>query len=231
MRETVLAAGVVLVLLSQPAASQALGTAPVNAAFAQANAALGQVNATLGSLGITPGVGSVGTGVSAPAAVAVPAATGAAGGGGPSALGAGSASSVPATAATSFVSASAAALPVSLRPVQLGNERSTVYWSDIGVLTETNAGLQALRAPVRNRQGGTVPGIVQSCRSAVAASAIPYGAVGLDTVAAGPVRSTSAGYRVTIAARVLYPRNAGSQVRQATFTCQINRAGQVIAMR
>ena len=218
MRTAVLSAGVALILLSHPAASQSLATAPVNAAIGQANAAvgaaLGQVNATLGSLGINPGAVPVGAGVSVPTGVSAAAAP----------------TIAPSGVATSFVSASAAALPVSLRPVQLGTERSTVYWSDIGVLTENPANLQALRVPLRNRPG-TSPSIVQSCRQAIAASAIPYGAVGLDTAAAGPVRSTPTGYRVTIAARLLYSRPGGSQVRQATFTCQLNQAGQVVAMR
>ncbi len=145
-------------------------------------------------------------------------------------LGTGSPSAAPATPASAVVILPSA-VPASLRPVQQGTERSTVYWSDPGGLTKTQASLQALRAPVRNRQGGAPAGIVQSCRNAVASSAIPYGAVGLDTAIAGPVRSTPAGYNVTIAARVLYSQPGGSEVRQATFTCQLNQAGQVIAMR
>src|SRR3954451_9707224 len=79
MRTGVLSAGVALVLLSQPAASQSLGTASVNAAVGQANAAvgaaLGRANAALGAFGINPGnpgAVSVGTGLSVPAAVAAP---------------------------------------------------------------------------------------------------------------------------------------------------------------
>jgi hypothetical protein len=266
MRTAVLSAGVALVLLSQPAASQSLGTASVNAAVGQANAAvgaaLGRANAALGALGINPGnpgAVSVGTGLSVPAAVAAPSGATALGGAAAPALraaaapvsgavvGPGGATAGPSAAAvtggtapapniassgaaTTFVSASAAPLPAVLRPLQQGNERSTVYWSDMGVLAETRANTQALRASLRNRSG-TSPSIVQSCRQAVAASAIPYGAVGLDTAAAGPVRSTPTGYRVTIAARLLYSRPGGSQVRQATFNCQLNRAGQVVAMR
>jgi hypothetical protein len=244
MREAVLA-GVALVLLSHPAASQSLGTAPVNAdvgvALAQTNAALGQVNATLSSLSINPGAVSAGTGVSVPTSVSTAAApvSGAAVGpgganAGPSAAGTGgtaSATNIASSgAATSFVSASAAPLPAALRPLQQGTERSTVYWSDMGVLAESRANSQALRVPLRSRPG-TPPSIVQSCRNAVAASAIPHGAVGLDTAAAGPVRSTPMGYRVTIAARLLYSRPDGSQVRQATFICQLNQAEQVVAMR
>jgi len=250
MRTAVLSAGVALVLLSQPAASQSLGTASVNAAVGQANAAvgaaLGRANAALGALGINPGnpgAVSVGTGLSVPAAVAAPSGATALGGAAAPALraaaapvsgavvGPGGATAGPsAAAATTFVSASAAPLPAVLRPLQQGNERSTVYWSDMGVLAETRANTQAFRALLRSRSG-TSPSIVQSCRQAVAASAIPYGAVGLDTAAAGPVRSTPTGYRVTIAARLLYSRPGGSQVRQATFNCQLNRAGQVVAMR
>src|SRR5215207_5300536 len=246
MRTAVLSTGVALVLLSQPAARQALGKGPVSAAFGQANAALGQVNGTIGSLGINSGVGSVGTSVPVPTAVAVPAAPasaaagGTAGGGTPTAPGLGSASRGPASAPSSpaapasaapvsFVSASAATLPVSLRPVQQGTERPTVYWSDIGFVTRSPTDLQALRVPLRDRS--TSPSIVQRCRNAVAVSAVAYGAVGLDTAAAGPVRSTPAGYRVTIVARVLYSRPDGAQVRQATFNCQLNGAGQVVAMR
>ena len=248
MRTGVLSAGVALVLLSQPAASQSLGTASVNAAVGQANAAvgaaLGRANAALGAFGINPGnpgAVSVGTGLSVPAAVAAPrAVSGAVVGPGGATAGPSAAAVTGGTApapniassgaATTFVSASAAPLPAVLRPLQQGNERSTVYWSDMGVLAETRANTQALRASLRNRSG-TSPSIVQSCRQAVAASAIPYGAVGLDTAAAGPVRSTPTGYRVTIAARLLYSRPGGSQVRQATFNCQLNRAGQVVAMR
>jgi len=247
MRMTVLSISAMLALLSQPAASQAIGTTLANAAIGQANAAigtaLGRANATLGALGITPGLSSIGIpgpvggsgssapgsgsvsggSVSAPPSPAAPASAGAVG--------------VPATgvvssgAATSFVSASPASLPTSLHPLELSTERSSVYWSDMGVLTDGRPNLQALRGQLRNRQGGTASSIVQSCRNAVAASALPYGAVGLDTAAAGPVRSTPTGYRVTIAARVLYSRPGGSQVRQASFTCQLNQAGQVVAMR
>jgi hypothetical protein len=245
MRTAVLSAGMALALLSHPAAGQSLGTASVNAAIGQANAAVaaasGQVNATLGSLGINPGAVSIGAGVSVPtgvSAAAAPVGAAAVGTGGaiagPSAAVTGSTASAPTIASsgvtTSFASASAGFLPASLRPLQQGTERSTVYWSDTGLVTGASANLQALRVPLRNRPG-TLPSIVQSCRNAVAASAIPYGAVGLDTAAAGPVRSTPAGYRVTIAARVLYSRPGGSQVQQATFTCQLNPAGQVIAMR
>jgi hypothetical protein len=222
MRTAVLCAGVALVLLSQAAIAQV--NPAVGAALGQANAALGQANAILGSLGINPGTGTPspaippGTGTPSPA---IPPGTGT-----PS-------PAIPVAAApptTAVTPPFAAALPTSLRPLQQGNERSTVYWSDMGVLAETRANSQALRVLLRNRPG-TPPSIVQICRNAVATSAIPYGAVGLDTAAAGPVRRTPTGYRVTIAARVLYSRSGSSQVRQATFSCQLNQAGQVVAMR
>ena len=238
MRTAVLST-VALVLLSQPAVSQALGSA--STVFGQVNATLGQINGTLGSLGINSGVGSVppATPPAVPPPVgpaAPPAGAGTGGGGGGGGHGSGSVS-VPAAsasapdivsskAAISSLSASPAFLPTSLRPLQQRAERAPIYPSDIGGVY---ADAQARRGLLRD-QGASL-NIVQLCRNAVAMSAMPYGAIGLDTAAAGPVRSTPAGYRITILARVLYSRSGGSQIRQAAFNCQLNRAGQVMALR
>jgi hypothetical protein len=81
MRTAVLSAGVALVLLSQPAASQGRGMTPANAVWAQAHGALGQVNATLASVGINPGVIAGGARVSMPLAGAAPLGAAALGGG------------------------------------------------------------------------------------------------------------------------------------------------------
>src|SRR5690349_845967 len=215
MRTAVLCAGVALVLLSQAAIAQV--NPVVGVISGQANAALGRANAILGSLGV-----NAVTGTSSPAAPS-PAAPSPAG---PSPAAPSPAAPSPSAPSLAAVTSPAAvALPASLRPLQLGAERSTVYWSDAGVLAENRSNWQVLRGPLGNRTGAS-PSIVQSCRNAVAASAIPYGAVGLDTAAAGPVRRTATGYKVTIAARVLYARSGSSQVRQATFNCQLNQAGQ-----
>lgn len=73
---------------------------------------------------------------------------------------------------------------------------------------------------------------IESCRSELASTSRPLGAVAVAVRGAGPeVRGRSGVLSIPLDARIEYARNGTKQVKQARVTCQIARDGQVAAFR
>lgn len=76
---------------------------------------------------------------------------------------------------------------------------------------------------------GTPLEVVQNCRQAVAAAAIPYGVVRVDAASAGPMQRRTGSYSAPVEFSVVYARKGGLQTRRAVVSCRLNLAGRVLA--
>jgi hypothetical protein len=185
----------------------------------------GGAGGTVGGIGGTAG----GIGGGGPAA-AGPATTGSIGTG--SGLGAGPASGLG--------GGPSIRLPTALAPCggeprrrerQRGNPcgpRFTAYFPDIGPVSGTREDVERFRSPLTPRPG-TPQAVVQSCRTAIVASALPYGVRRVDAVSAGPMQSARGGFAAPVEFRIVYNRQGGLETRQATINCRMNAAGRVVA--
>jgi hypothetical protein len=126
-------------------------------------------------------------------------------------------------------SAPAIALPASLAPLDVaGLRRVTQHWPDIGAVHGTRRDLNGFRQPLRARPG-TPTEVVQRCREAIVAAALPYGVVRADAASAGPMRQAGQGYAAPVEFKMLYRRQGGLETRQATIACRLDMAGRVVA--
>ena len=71
--------------------------------------------------------------------------------------------------------------------------------------------------------------MVQDCRAAIVAAALPYGVVRVDAASAGPIQSARGGFAAPVEFRIVYNRRGGLETRQATINCRMNTAGRVVA--
>jgi hypothetical protein len=106
--------------------------------------------------------------------------------------------------------------------------RYTAYFPEIGSVSGTREDLENFRNPLRARSG-TPQRVVQDCRAAIVAAALPYGVVRVDAAAAGPMRSARGGFAAPVEFRIVYNRRGGLETRQATINCRLNTAGRVVA--
>jgi hypothetical protein len=106
--------------------------------------------------------------------------------------------------------------------------RYTAYFPEIGPVSGTREDLENFRNPLRARSG-TPQQVVQECRAAIVAAALPYGVMRVDAVSAGPMRSARGGFAAPVEFRIVYNRRGGLETRQATINCRLNTAGRVVA--
>ncbi len=106
--------------------------------------------------------------------------------------------------------------------------RFTAYFPDIGPVSGTREDVERFRSPLTPRPG-TPQAVVQSCRTAIVASALPYGVRRVDAVSAGPMQAARGGFAAPVEFRIVYNRQGGLETRQATINCRMNAAGRVVA--
>jgi hypothetical protein len=106
--------------------------------------------------------------------------------------------------------------------------RYTAYFPDVGSVRGTREDLESFRTPLQPRSG-TPQQVVQDCRAAIVAAALPYGVVRVDAASAGPMRSARGGFAAPVEFRIVYNRQGGLETRQATINCRMNTAGRVIS--
>ena len=106
--------------------------------------------------------------------------------------------------------------------------RFTAYFPDIGPVSGTREDVERFRSPLTPRPG-TPQAVVQSCRTAIVASALPYGVRRVDAVSAGPMQAARGGFAAPVEFRIVYKRQGGLETRQATINCRMNAAGRVVA--
>jgi hypothetical protein len=216
---------------------------PAGGAVGGIGGAIGGVGGAVGAVGGAIGVGGIGGagggagvvgvgvgGAGAGVASAGPATTASIGTG--TGLGAGIASGVGALPSI--------ALPATLAPCDDGPRRRqsarlsfcgpryAAYFPEIGQVRGTREDLESFRTPLRPRPG-TPQQVVQDCRAAIVAAAIPYGVVRVDAASAGPMRSARGGFAAPVEFRIVYNRQGGLETRQAAINCRLNTAGRVVA--
>jgi hypothetical protein len=106
--------------------------------------------------------------------------------------------------------------------------RYTAYFPEIGSVSGTREDLENFRIPLSPRPG-TPQQVVQDCRTAIVAAALPYGVVRVDAASAGPMQSARGGFVAPVEFRIVYNRRGGLETRQATINCRMNTAGRVVA--
>jgi hypothetical protein len=134
-------------------------------------------------------------------------------------------------AAMSGPHATALALPASLAPTvpTLGSSEPSMYREGVGWIRGTQAALNALQQPLTGARRARTE-IVAACRDAIVPAAVAQGAS--EVYAAGTARARSGrnGTVAPIEVRILYKGVASQEVRQASVTCELDRAGQVVAL-
>jgi hypothetical protein len=107
------------------------------------------------------------------------------------------------------------------------DEISVVYRPQIGFVRGTRPVLAKLGSPLEPAPGPNRA--VQPCRAAAWAEAAKLGARDIEAVSAGPERLNEQGQFVgRVRMRITYQRFFGSEVREATMACAIDRAGKVV---
>jgi hypothetical protein len=206
----------------------------VGGAIGGVGGAVGGVGGAVGGVGgAVGGVGGVGGGAATAVGLSAtqgPLTTGSLG----TATGVGSG---PGAASVSIPSVS---LPAALAPcgddprrrqtarISLCGPRYTAYFPEIGSVSGTREDLEDFRNPLRPRPG-TPQQVVQDCRTAIVAAALPYGVVRVDAASAGPMQSARGGFVAPVEFRIVYNRRGGLETRQATINCRMNTAGRVVA--
>ena len=188
-------------------------------------------------------VGGVGAGGGGAGAGAVGGGGFGAGSAGPATTGSistGTATGIGASPGSGFGSVPSIALPAALAPC--GDEprrrgtvrispcgpRYTAFFPEIGSVSGTREDVESFRNPLQPR-GGTPQRVVQDCRAAIVAAALPYGVVRVDAASAGPLQSARGGLTAPVEFRIVYNRRGGLETRQATINCRMNTAGRVIS--
>ncbi len=143
------------------------------------------------------------------------------------AQGAGSADSNGGNAATT---ATGRLLP--LAPATDTSEEPAMSWrSGWGFVRATPTQLAALENPLQPKKGAP-DRIVEICRNLIRDAAKPYGLTRMEAVSAGrPKREKSRKVSYPIDMRLVYSGFWSHEIRTATLTCTIDRAGKVIDAR
>ncbi|HYY83614.1 MAG TPA: hypothetical protein VE686_03825, partial [Beijerinckiaceae bacterium] len=127
--------------------------------------------------------------------------------------------------------AAALALPASLAPTvpSLASNDLSVYREGVGWIRGTQGALSAMQQPLTGARGAR-PEIVSACREAIVPAAVAKGAT--EVYAAGTARARRGGDgRVApLEVRILYKGVTATEVRQASVSCELDRAGQVVAL-
>lgn len=129
-------------------------------------------------------------------------------------------------ATTGSVDTFASLMPSGSRAVS----QTAIRVSDLGWVYGSPDTLKELGRPLRRR-----PGLdrrtVRVCRDALARTFAAHGAVQVEAASAG--RSSRQAYAMfaPLTARVIYRLSSGYEVKQATITCQVTRAGAAVLAR
>jgi hypothetical protein len=73
--------------------------------------------------------------------------------------------------------------------------------------------------------------VVQKCRRAIVAAAIPYGVAQVDAAGAGPLMAVRTGYVAPIEFTIVYAKGSARETREATVACLLDEAGRVTGVR
>jgi hypothetical protein len=105
-------------------------------------------------------------------------------------------------------------------------------WASIAPTESTGSISSDLELSALRFRPGTPLEVVFACRNAIIGAALKDGAVRIDATSAGrATRSRKGALSAPITARIVYALDGKLQTRQATVSCQINAAGQVVAVR
>jgi hypothetical protein len=128
-------------------------------------------------------------------------------------------------------SAAPLALPASLAPAlpSLASNDLSVYREGVGWMRGAQEALSAVQQPLTGARGAR-PEIVAACREAVVPAAVAKGATEVYAAGTARARRGGAGRVAAIEVRILYKGMATTEVRQASITCELDRAGQVVAL-
>jgi hypothetical protein len=134
-------------------------------------------------------------------------------------------------AAVSAPHATAVALPASLAPTvpTLGSSEPSMYREGVGWIRGTQAALNALQQPLTGARRARAE-IVAACRDAIVPAAVAQGASEVHAAGTARARSGRNGTVAPLEVRILYKGIASQEVRQASVTCELDRAGQVVAL-
>jgi enoyl-[acyl-carrier-protein] reductase (NADH) len=72
--------------------------------------------------------------------------------------------------------------------------------------------------------------MVTACRNGIVEAAIPHGAVRVDAVSAGSIRTSADGQIAPLVVRIVYDRQGGYEIREAKVNCALDPAGAVTAV-
>jgi hypothetical protein len=78
---------------------------------------------------------------------------------------------------------------------------------------------------------GTPEAIVRACREAIAAAAVPLGAVSVSAASAGQLGRAGDALLAPISVSIEYLRQGGIERRQAHVNCLLSEEGAVVALR
>ena len=87
------------------------------------------------------------------------------------------------------------------------------------------------RAASLKPRGGTPLRVVQNCRRAIVAAALPFGVQRVDAASAGSMFRKRGIYVAPVQFRVTYARQGGVETRVAVVSCQLDSNGRVYAAR
>jgi hypothetical protein len=73
--------------------------------------------------------------------------------------------------------------------------------------------------------------VVQKCRRAIVAAAIPYGVAQVDAAGAGVLVPHATGYVAPMEFTIVYAKGGLRETREATIACLLDKAGRVTAVR
>jgi hypothetical protein len=137
----------------------------------------------------------------------------------------------PPTAAGAAPRPASLALPASLAPAvpTLGSSEASTYREGVGWIRGTQAALNALQQPLTGARGARTK-IVAACRDAIVPAAVAQGASEVDAAGTARARRGRNGTVAPIEVRVVYKGIGSQEVRQASVTCELDRAGQVVAL-
>jgi hypothetical protein len=108
--------------------------------------------------------------------------------------------------------------------------QTAIQVGDFGWVYGSPDTLKGLGKPLRRRPG-VDQRTVRLCRDALARTVVTLGAVQVETASAGRSSRQSSATTAPLTARVIYRLPSGYEVKQATITCQMTRAGVAVLAR
>lgn len=111
----------------------------------------------------------------------------------------------------------------------MDSTRDCIVASDDEGSHQVRSGLPKLRA--LPAVAGTPDQIVAACRDTIVAGAMPHDPVSVEAVTAGKVgRHGKSGLVAPLFVRIVYARQGGYEVRQASVKCRLDAQGTVASL-